>query len=83
MPSRSETMRARKQLQLAVPICDDASLEKLKNEVAEFIREAKRHDTLRPDELASTVIDQVARKYFQHILRRQSRATPRRRRNSV
>jgi hypothetical protein len=48
----------------ATPICDDASLLKLNEEVAEYVREAKRGDHLRPDELVSTVVDGVARSYF-------------------
>jgi hypothetical protein len=82
MPSRNETIRARERLQMAAPICDDASLVKLKEEVAEFIREAKRQDALAPDELA-TVVDEVARKYFRHFLQKQARVTPLRRRNSA
>jgi hypothetical protein len=80
MTSRNETIRARKRLQLAVPICDDASLVKLTEEVAEFLQEAKRQDALKPDELASTVLDEVARKYFRHILRKKARVMPLRRR---
>lgn len=83
MPSRRDATLAREQLKLAAPVCDDASLEKLKEEVAEFICEAKRRDTLKPEELASPAIDQVSRKYFQHIFRRQGLATPLRRRNKV
>ena len=76
MPSRSDC--ARERLQLAAPISDDASLSKLKNDVAELLREARRDDAIGTDELVSTVINIVARKYFQHILRRQARATARR-----
>lgn len=82
MPSRNETVRARKQLQLAAPICDDARLVKLKEEIAEFLQEAKRQDLLKPDELASTVLDEVARRYFRHVVRKQARVTPLRRRKS-
>jgi hypothetical protein len=78
MPSRSESIRARERLQLAAPISDEASLLKLKNDVAELLREARRDDAIGTDELISTVIDIVARKYFQHILRRQARVTARR-----
>jgi hypothetical protein len=78
MPSRSESIRARERLQLAAPISDDASLLKLKNDVAEILREARRDDAIGTDKLVSTVIDMIARKYFQHILRRQARATARR-----
>jgi hypothetical protein len=80
MPSRSEIMRARDRLQSATPICDDASLLKLDEEVAECLREAKRDDHSRPDELVSTVVDGVARSYFTYILRKQARVTPVRRR---
>lgn len=51
MTSRNETIRARKRLQLAVPICDDASLVKLTEEVAAFLHEAKRQRGPQPDEL--------------------------------
>jgi hypothetical protein len=78
MPSRSESMRARERLQSATPSCDDASLLKLDEEVAEYVREAKRRDALGPDELVSTVVDAVARNYFLHMLRKQARVTPER-----
>ena len=80
MPSRRESTRARERLQSATPICDDASLLKLDEEVAEYVREAKRGDHLRPDELVSTMVDGVARSYFSYILRKQARVTPVRRR---
>jgi hypothetical protein len=80
MSSGRETARARERLQLATPICDDASLLKLEKEVVESLREATRRDTLRPEELVSTVVDAVARNYFRHILRKQARVTPLRRR---
>ena len=78
MPSEREFARARKRLQLATPICDDANLLKLDQEVAEYVREAKRRKG--PDELVSTVVDGVARSYFRYILRKQARVTPVRRR---
>jgi hypothetical protein len=56
-----ENHAARDRLQSAAPICDDASLLKLDKEVAEYVREAKRSNHLRPDELVSTVVDGVAR----------------------
>ena len=77
MPSRSESMRARERLQSATPSCDDASLLKLDEEVAEYMREAKRREA---DELVSTLADTVARNYFRHVLRKQVRATHLRRR---
>jgi hypothetical protein len=80
MPSRNDVMRARDQLQAATPICDDASLLKLDEEVSEYVREAKRSHHLRPDELVSTVVDGVARSYFSYILRKQARVKPVRRR---
>jgi hypothetical protein len=36
MPSRNETMRALERLRLATPICDDASLVELEEDVAEY-----------------------------------------------
>jgi hypothetical protein len=75
MPSGRESARARERLQLATPICDDASLSKLEEQAAEYIREAKRRDPLKPDELISTVVDAVARNYFQHTLRKQAHVT--------
>jgi hypothetical protein len=77
MPSRNETMRALERLRLATPISDDASLVKLEEEVAEYLREAKRRDVSGSDELVSTVIDRIARKYFWHIILKQARVTPR------
>jgi hypothetical protein len=80
MPSGNETKRAFERLRLATPICDDASLMKLEEDVAEYLREARRRDASGPDERISTVLERVARKYFQHILLKQSRVTPLRRR---
>jgi hypothetical protein len=80
MPSRRESTRAREQLRLATPICDDASLVKLEEDVAEYLQEARRRDALQPDEVFSTVVDAVARSYFRHILRKQARVAPVRRR---
>jgi hypothetical protein len=62
--SRNETMRALERLRLATPICDDASLAKLEEDVADYLREAKRCDASGPDDLISTVLQKVARKYF-------------------
>jgi hypothetical protein len=78
MPSGRESALALERLRLATPICDDASL-KLEEEVAEYLRKAKRRDALGPDEQISTVVDAVARNYFRHILRKQARVTPLRR----
>jgi hypothetical protein len=76
VPSRRESTRDRERLQSAAPICDDASLLKLDEEVAEYVREAKRRDALGPDELVLAVVDAVARNYFRRILRKQARVTP-------
>jgi hypothetical protein len=79
MPSNRKSKPCER-LQSSAPICDDASLLKLDEEVAEYVREAKRRDALGPDELVSTVVDAVARNYFRHIVRKQARVTPLRRR---
>jgi len=50
MPSRGESARARERRQSATPICDGESLQKLNEEVAEYMREARRRDALGPDE---------------------------------
>jgi hypothetical protein len=76
MPSRNETKRAFERLRLATPICEDASLMKLEEDVGEYLREAKRRDASGPDELISPVLERVARKYFQYILLKQLRVTP-------
>jgi hypothetical protein len=73
MPSRKETALALERLQLAAPISDDASLLKLEEYVAEYVREAKRRDVQQPNELISTVVDAVAHDYFRHVFRKQIR----------
>ena len=73
-------MRAFERLRSATPICDDASLMKLEEDVAEYLREAKRRDASGNDELISTVVEMVARKYFRHMLAKQARVAPLRRR---
>jgi hypothetical protein len=80
MPSRRKSTRAHERLRLAAPICDDASLLKVEEDVADYLREANRHDAPQPDELFSGVIDAVARSYFRHMLRKQERVTSVRRR---
>jgi hypothetical protein len=80
MPSRDEAMRASERLRLATPICDDASLVTLEDDVAEYLREAKGRDASGPDEIISTVLERVARKYFQHFILKQARVTLLRRR---
>jgi hypothetical protein len=76
MPSRRESTRARERLRLATPICDDASLVKVQEDIAEYLREANRRNAPYPDELLAEVIDAVARSHFRHILRKQERMTP-------
>jgi hypothetical protein len=83
MPSRNETTRALERLRLAAPICDDATLVKLEEDVAEYLREAKRRDASGPYELISTALDKVARKYFRHLILKQARVSPHRRRTGV
>ena len=66
MSSRNESARALARLQLETPISDDASLPKLQEQVADYVREAKHRDPSEPNELISTVLDEVARDYFRH-----------------
>ena len=75
-----ESARARERLQSATPICDEASLSKLQEKVAEYMREANRRDPLQPAELISRVVDALARNYFRHELRKQAHVTADRRR---
>jgi hypothetical protein len=77
MRSRTETAgrarartRARHELE-AMPVSDDADLLKLQDQAEEFLREAKRRDPSQPDELISTVVDAVSRKYFRYAVRKQ------------
>ena len=44
-----------------------------KRKQREYIREAKRRDATEADQLASTIVEAVARDYFQHALRKQRR----------
>ena len=66
MPSRNESARAQARLQLETPISDDANLLNLQKRVEDFVREAKHRDPSEPNELISTVLDEVARDYFRH-----------------
>jgi hypothetical protein len=77
MPSRNDGAHARARLQLEAPVSDDASLLKLQDQAAEYVREAKRRSASEPDELLSAVIDAVARDYFRHALRKHRRDTSR------
>jgi hypothetical protein len=73
MPSRNESTRAHARLQLETPISDEATLLKLQEQVADYVREAKCRDPSEPHELVSTVVDAVARAYFRHVTRKQLR----------
>jgi hypothetical protein len=63
MPSRNESERARTRLQLETPISDE-NLLKLQEQVANYVREAKRRDPSEPNELVSRGVKAVARDYF-------------------
>jgi hypothetical protein len=75
MPSRTGSTRAHAlvRLQLEAPIPDNANLHQLQEQVADCVREANRREAIEPDELISTVVDAVARDYFQYTLRKQGR----------
>jgi hypothetical protein len=76
MPVRNEAasrerarQRARHDLE-SMPISDDENLHKLQDEAVEYLREAKRRNPSETDELISTIIDAVSRKYFHHAVRK-------------
>jgi hypothetical protein len=71
MPSRNESTRAIARLQLETPISDDASLLRLQEQAAEYVREAKRRAPSESNELVSSVVDAVARAYFRHAIEKQ------------
>jgi hypothetical protein len=73
MPSRNEWALARARLQSETPISDDADLIKLQEQAAEYVCEAKRRNASAPDELVSTMVDAVARRYFEHVIRKKQR----------
>ena len=75
MPLRNESARAQARLHLETPISDDASLHRLQEQVADYVREAKRRDGSEPDELVSSVVDAVARDYFRHAIKKQRKGT--------
>jgi hypothetical protein len=77
MPSRNESTRAIARLQPETPISDDASLLKLQEQAAEYVREAKRRALSEPHELVSSVMDAVARDYFRHAIEKQRKRTRR------
>jgi hypothetical protein len=71
MPPRNESTRAIVRLQLQAPISADASLLKLQEQAAAYVREAKRRAPSEPGELVSSVMDAVARDYFRHAIEKQ------------
>jgi hypothetical protein len=73
MPSRNESTRAIARLQRETPVSDDASLLKLQEQAADYVREGKRRAPSEPDELVSSVLDAVARDYFRHAIEKQRR----------
>jgi hypothetical protein len=73
MPSRDEYKRAHARLLSETPISDDATLLKVEEAAADFIREAKRRDPSEPHEVISTVADAVARDYFEYAIRTRHR----------
>jgi hypothetical protein len=73
VPSRDGFKRAHARLLSETPISDDATLLPLQEQVANFIREAKRRDPSEPDELISTLVDGLARNYFDHVIRTRRR----------
>jgi hypothetical protein len=73
MPSRNEWVLARARLQSETPISDDVDLLKLQDQAAGYVCEAKRRDPSEPNELVSTVVDAVARHYFEHVIRKKQR----------
>jgi hypothetical protein len=72
MPFRNEAAsreRARHDLE-SMPISDDENLDKLQDQAEEYLREAKRRNPSEPDELISTIVDAVSRKYFHYAVRK-------------
>jgi hypothetical protein len=74
MPSRNEWALARARLQSETPISNDADLHKLQEQAAEYVCEAKRRDPSGPNEKVPTLVDEVARHYFEHIIRKKQRS---------
>ena len=70
MSSRDEHARAqaRATLRQETPIADDAGLLPWQDEAAALVRDAERRDP--SGERVSTLIDDIARNYFRHALRR-------------
>jgi hypothetical protein len=74
MPSPNARPRALARLQLETPVSDDASLQHLQEQAADYVREARRLHPSEPEELVCSVLDAVARDYFRHAVRKRSRA---------
>ena len=74
MPLRNELALALARLQSERPISNDMNLIKLQAQAAEYICEAERGDGSAPNELVSTMVDAVARRYFEHVIRKKQRA---------
>jgi hypothetical protein len=45
----------------------------VQQQAAEYVREAKRRAPSEPDELVSSVLDAVARDYFRHVIKKQTK----------
>ena len=72
MSSRNEhaCLQARARLERETPLADDNRLLPIQEEVAAIVSEAKRRDPTGSDELVSALLDEVARAYLRHALRR-------------
>jgi hypothetical protein len=74
MPLRNEAARrARERARHALhsmPISDDEDLMKLQDQAEEYLREAKRRDPSEPDDLLSTTLDAISRKYFRYAVKK-------------
>jgi hypothetical protein len=77
VPSPNAKTRALARLQLETPISDDASLQQLQQQAADYVRQAKRLQPSEPEELVCSVLDAVARDYFRHAIRKQRRGVGR------
>jgi hypothetical protein len=77
MPAPNAKTRALARLRLETPVSDDASLNPLQQQAADYVREAKRLHPAEPEELVCSVLDAVARDYFRHALRKQRRGVRR------
>ena len=77
MPSPNAKTRALARLQLETPVSDDASLHRLEEQAADYVREARRLHPSEPEELVCSVLDAVARDYFRHTIRKRRRGVRR------